>query len=70
MFIDFGGEKQFKTHLPVFIRPFFETSLADNSHFRRNVGHLLGDRPWKRKVSIIAADATSGQAILFDETVP
>lgn len=60
----------FDWYKPLFIKAFTETSLSDNTEFKNRLKAAIGGKPWKRKLSIIAGDIITGQALFFDETVP
>jgi len=60
----------FEFRSPLIIKSFTENSLADNTNFTKKIANeYLGDKPWKRKISILAADLLSGQPVFFDETL-
>ena len=51
------------------IAGFTESSLADNAKFRKILDGYLGQKHFKRKMSIISCDLNSGQTIIFDESM-
>lgn len=59
----------FDFHTPRLIAPFRKSSLADNAKMKQLLEKTLGDRPFKRCLSILSCDLNSGQVIIFDETM-
>ena len=59
----------FDFHKPRLVAPFRESSLADNAKMKHLLEDTLGDRPFKRCLSILSCDLNSGQVIIFDETM-
>ena len=70
LYVGKSSKGLFEFRSPLIIKSFTEDSLADNTNFRKNIEKSLGDKPWKRKISILAADLLSGQPVFFDETTP
>ena len=70
LYVGKSSKSLFEFRSPLIIKSFTEDSLADNTNFRKKIDEYLGDKPWKRKISILAADLLSGQPVFFDETTP
>ena len=70
MFDGASSDGLFEMYSPLIIKAFTMSSLSDNSNFKNQVAAKLEGRPWQRKVSIIAGDIITGQAVFFDESVP
>lgn len=52
-----------------YIAAFYNSSMADNAKLKKVFGDVLGDHPFKRKLSIASVELNAGQVILFDESL-
>ena len=59
----------FEFYSPWWIAPFTHPSFADNTKLMEIVDETLGDRPFQRKLSFMAADLKNGQVVIFDENM-
>ncbi len=60
----------FEFYDPWWTAPFTQKSLVSNESFQRLLNEIMGTKPFKRNLSMLAADLTNGQVVIFDETLP
>lgn len=52
-----------------YIAAFYNNSMAKNEMLKNIFAEVLGDLPFKRKLSIASVELNAGQVILFDESL-
>ena len=69
LYSEHNTSELFEFRTPTIIAAFTENSIMKTTPLRKIIEENMGDRPFKRKLSIASSDLNKGQVIYFDETM-